>query len=126
MTRQFTGWKNQGELVPNVIPSAALVETLQEDPKGEKLQGKFTVDKQYLVLLDREKKIQAKEITSAFAMVAPSQVDATLRQQQYLYRANGWIWYEISRLSVEIWNVSRVKLSDNLAAYVIVPKKDLD
>ncbi len=126
VTRQFTGWKNQGELVPNVIPSAALVETLQEDPKGEKLQGKFTVDKQYLVLLDREKKIQAKEITSAFAMVAPSQVDATLRQQQYLYRANGWIWYEISRLAGEIWDVSRVILSDNLAAYVIVPKKDLD
>ncbi len=81
----------------------------------------FDHDNQYLVLIDREKTPQPGEITSAFAMVAPSQVAATLRQQQYLYRANARILEYISLLPKSEWQVHRERLSNNLTAYVVIP-----
>ena len=119
VTRRFIGWHNQGELVPNVMPPQSSVQSLQVGEQRTKIL--FDHDNQYLVLIDREKTPQPGEITSAFAMVAPSQVAATLRQQQYLYRANARILEYISLLPKSEWQVHRERLSNNLTAYVVIP-----
>jgi len=119
VTRKFIGWHNQGELVPNVMLLQSSVQSLQVGE--QRIRKMFDHDNQYLVLIDREKTPQPGEITSAFAMVAPSQVAATLRQQKYLYRANARILEYISLLPKSEWQVHKERLSNNLTAYVVIP-----
>lgn len=119
VTRRFIGWHNQGELVPNVMPPQSPVQSIQVSVQGVKRM--FVPDMQYLVLIDQEKTVHPGEITSAFAMVAPGQVAATLRQQKYLYQANARILENISQLPKSEWNVNRERLSKNLTAYMVVP-----
>ncbi|MCI5221089.1 MAG: hypothetical protein D3924_00030 [Candidatus Electrothrix sp. AR4] len=120
VTRRFTGWHNQGEIVPNVMPPDTSVTSLSVNAQG--VRKSFTPDRQYVVLLDRMKSVRPSEITSAFAMVAPSQIKAVLRQQDHLYKANETIRTYISNLPKSEWWVYQEVLSANLTAYVVIPQ----
>lgn len=122
VTRHFVGWQNQGEIVPNVLPPDSPVSVLTVD-SAQGITEQFSPDRQYLVLLDQEKMVQPHEIISAFAMVAPSQVAAVLRQQKHLYRANERILSYLSQLPENEWLVQKKMLSKNLTAYAVVPQQ---
>ncbi|WLE95546.1 MAG: glycosyltransferase family 39 protein [Candidatus Electrothrix communis] len=121
VTRHFVGWQNQGEIVANVLPPDSPVSVLTVD-SAQGITEQFSPDRQYLVLLDQEKMVQPHEIISAFAMVAPSQVAAVLRQQKHLYRANERILSYLSQLSKNDWLIENKILSKNLTAYAVVPQ----
>lgn len=122
VTRYFVGWQNQGDIVPNVLPPESLVTALTVN-SSRGVTESFTPDRQYLVLLDREKFLQPQDIVSAFAMVAPSQVESVLRQQGYLYRANKKIAAYLAGLPENEWLIQKKALSKNLTAYAVVPNQ---
>jgi hypothetical protein len=122
VSRKCAGWSNQGEIVPNVMPPQSPVATVQVGVKGG-MEERFSRERQYLVLFDRWKPVLPGEIISTFAMVDPGMVAATLRQHKYLYRANGVIWSYVRKLPTGEWQMQRIILSKNLAAYVLLPRK---
>ncbi|MCI5165423.1 MAG: hypothetical protein D3903_04875 [Candidatus Electrothrix sp. GM3_4] len=122
VTRHFVGWHNQGEIVANVLPLGSPVAVLTVDSSHD-ITKYFSPDRQYLVLLDRKKMVQPHELVSAFAMVAPSQVAAVLRQQNNLYQANERILYDLSLLPKNDWLIKKKILSENLTAYSVVPRR---
>lgn len=123
VSRKFVGWHNQGELVPNVLPPDNQVQTLLVNAKQRGQKGiSFAREGQYIILVDKEKTVRPQEMTSAFAMVAPGLVKGVLQQQKFLYRANSSILKYISLLPKSEWKVNRERLSNNLTAYVVVPK----
>ncbi|MCI5211507.1 MAG: hypothetical protein D3910_22610, partial [Candidatus Electrothrix sp. ATG2] len=122
VTRHFVGWHNQGEIVPNVLPLDSPVSVLTVK-SGQGITEKFFPNRQYLILLDQEKILQPYEIVSAFAMVAPSQVAAVLRQQKHLYRANESILSSLARLPKNEWLIQKKVLSEQLTAYAVVKQQ---
>nr|MDU9047046.1 glycosyltransferase family 39 protein [Candidatus Electrothrix aestuarii] len=122
VTRYFVGWQNQGDIVPNVLPPESPVTALTVN-SSRGITESFTPDRQYLVLLDREKVLQPQDIVSAFAMVAPSQVESVFRQQRYLYRANKKIASYLLSLPKKEWYIEKKALSKNLTAYAVVPRR---
>jgi hypothetical protein len=122
VSRYFLGWQNQGEIVPNVLPLKSPV-TAYTVSSNRGIIKPFVPDRQYLVLLDREKALQPQDIVSAFAMVAPSQVESVLRQQRYLQQANNKIASYLSGLPDNEWHIEKKALSKNLTAYAVVPRR---
>jgi hypothetical protein len=122
VTRHFVGWHNQGEIVANVLPLDSSVSVLTVD-STQGIAAPFSPDRQYLILLDQEKKVQPHEIVSAFAMVAPSQVEAVLRQQNKLYLANERILSYLLQLPKNEWLVQKKVLSKNITAYAVIPQQ---
>ncbi len=122
VSRKFVGWRNQGELIPNVLPRESNMASLLVGGRATKKGIVFSPKRQYVVLIDREKKILAREMTSAFAMVAPGMVKSVLQQQKNLYKANSLLLGYISTLPVKDWLTREVVLSPNLKAFVIIPR----
>ncbi len=121
VSRKFVGWNNQGELVPNVLPPNSRMKTLLVNPRQRNGNISFIQENQYVVFIDKEKRIKPAEMTSAFAMVSPELVKGVLRQQKFLYRANSNILEYIKSLDVKKWQINKVDLSSNLISYVIIP-----
>jgi hypothetical protein len=119
VTRRYVGWGNQGEIAPNVIPPNSKMEILVFRNKTN--DNVFQPGRQYVVLVDGTKELRGKEIISAFAMVTPSMVEATLKDRGKLLKLNDKLIQRIENLSTSAWSVDSVSISDNLSAYVVRP-----
>ena len=121
VSRKFVGWRNQGEIVPNVISHDTNMKTLLVSFGGKNGDVSFSNKGQYVVFVDKENKISSRDLVSAFAMVSPDIVHRVLQQQRYLYRANSLILEYINTLNRDEWLLNKVSLSENLTAYVVIP-----
>jgi hypothetical protein len=119
VTRRFSGWSNQGEIVSNVLPLASDRAHLIVSDTGEK--NLFHTGGQYVALIDHMEPLAGQQIISAFAMVTPELVEATLRQRESLYESNKIILDQLDLLSPHNWQIHLTKLSENLSAYVVTP-----
>jgi hypothetical protein len=119
VSRSFSGWGNQGEIIENVLPSDTSVRVMVAGKRNKRIE--FQTDRQYIVLVDKKSRLSSKQITSAFAMVTPDMVEATLRNREYLFRANDRLVKYIKSLSKTQWRIRHLVLTDLLDLYVIVP-----
>lgn len=119
VTRRFVGWGNQGEIARNVMPPDSAIPVLIVDNRDN--QFIFESDRQYVVLVDKNKKLSAQHTLGAFAMVTPAMVQATLTTRHRLFKINDVILSQIKNLSDVQWDVDTIVLSDNLVAYIITP-----
>ena len=120
VTRKFAGWSNQGKITTNVMQ------------QNSEMQGKvvarpipanlFQTDRQYVVFIDKWKKLTLNHDFSAFAMVTPALVQATLKRQKNLLRTNQQLLETINHLSSDEWSVTTTNLSANLTAFTIIPE----
>jgi 4-amino-4-deoxy-L-arabinose transferase-like glycosyltransferase len=125
VTRSFTGWRNQGEIAPNVLQQKSALNVITI--AGNKGIGKiFEPGNQYIILIDKQVNLTGSQMISAFAMVTPSMVTATMKQQAYLYKTNMKIEEYIGNLSHSQWQVHEVPLSSNLDAFVVIPLSTLE
>jgi hypothetical protein len=116
VTRQFTGWDNQGEITPNVLQPESSLKILTYSK--QELQGFFQSEEQYIVLIDKVNRLSGSQVINAFAMVTPAMVEATLRQQSHLFVAGKKLLEYIQGLPKAEWMVKKVTLTKYLDAYV--------
>ena len=121
VTRHFLGWGNQGEIAPNVLQKNSGVETLTVGNRMKKI--KFQESRQYLIFIDKYQKLSPQQQLSAFAMVSPKMVDATLRHRRSLIRVNRRILKNLQMLPKINWQVNQMELSPHLSAYIVSPIK---
>ena len=119
VTRRFVGWGNQGEIALNVKPIDSTLPVLIVDHKQK--DDIFRTGKQYVALVDERNGISGQQMISAFAMVTPSMVEATMNNRKQMFRLNEIITEQIESLPDYRWKVTRIEISDNLSAYVLVP-----
>ncbi len=120
VTRRYVGWGNQGEIARNVISQDSDMSVLIVDKKMK--NDIFQPDRQYVALVDEEKRISGQQLISAFAMVTPSMVEATLRSRNQLFRINNMILEQIESLSKSQWKVDHIAVSNTLSAFVVTPR----
>lgn len=119
VNRRFSGWGNQGEVVKNVLQRDSRINSKS---LGNRINSfAFRAPRQYVVLIDGKNKITASQRHSAFAMVTPQIVDATLKHQKHLYKVNKKIIALVKNLDPTNWTVQKFTVSDKLKGYVIVP-----
>lgn len=119
VTRSFTGWSNQGELVANVLQPGTSLGLQIVGPK-DTLQ--LIKGQQYLVLIDAKQDNNDRPVGGIFAMMSPSLVKQTMRSLQELSLVNAKIEAKIRDLSKAKWKVSHVFLTKELTAYIITPQ----
>ena len=119
VTRRFIGWTNQGEIAPNVLPPDSTLDTITVDKSGG--EAIFQPGFQYLVLVDEENVLSGGQLLSAFAMVSPAMVKATLKNQRNLFKGNEKILGQMKELPVNEWSIASIRVTDRLTAIVIVP-----
>jgi hypothetical protein len=90
---------------------------------GERIPADlFASTGQYVALIDKNTGVGIGKIASAFAMVTPSMVKATMKQQEKLYKANDIILDRVAELSRDQWTIKEIELAENLIAIVIIPR----
>lgn len=119
VSRRFTGWGNQGEIVRNVLQrdSGIQVVEVSVDQKATP----FKTGRQYIVLIDEEYFITGAQKTGAFAMVTPKMVESTLKNQKQLFKANKTILRYIEDLNRKEWFVTKSSVSEKLSLYILTP-----
>lgn len=119
VTRRFTGWGNQGEIAPNVLQNNSTLRVITTGKQD--LDDIFQPGNQYIVLVDERNSMSSSQIISAFAMVTPVLVQATMRQQNFLFKQNEKIIEYIDKLPNSRWQIQKKSLSANLTAFVVTP-----
>ncbi len=119
VTRRFVGWGNQGEIALNVLPPDSTLPVLVVDHQAR--NDLFQAGRQYVVLADKNIRLAGNQKASAFAMVTPSMVELTLKSREKLNKINESIVQKVDNLDNSFWDVTRVKVSDALSVYVVVP-----
>lgn len=119
VTRKLLGWDNQGEIVANVLQRESQVSALaiRERHKNVDLDS----SRQYIFIIDKPAKLKPKQQTSAYAMVSPRMVRASMKHNRYLARINRKIIKLIKNLPAETWQTQAVPISPELTAYVVTP-----
>ena len=120
VTRKFAGWSNQGKITPNVIQRNTEMQTKVVDNSIP--DDLFQIDQQYVVFIDKLKKLAPSQIASTFAMVTPSLMQEILKRQEKLYSTNDKILEAIDNLPGKQWRVDNIDLSQNLSAYTITAR----
>ena len=119
VTRRYVGWGNQGEIALNVIPFDSMLSVLIVDNKMKR--DIFQPGSQYVALIDEHSRLSGQQMISAFAMVTPSLVGATMKSRERMFRLNEIIIRQIESLPESVWKVTRVQISEKLSAYVVAP-----
>ncbi len=123
VTRRFIGWRNQGEIAPNVLPPDSGIDTITVNMSGG--ETIFQPGFQYLVLVDEENVLSGGQLLSAFAMVSPAMVKVTLKNQRHLFKANEKILAQVRDLSEHEWSTESIRVTDRLTAILVVPTTEI-
>ena len=122
VTRPLVGWRNQGEIIANILPASSNIKSIAV---GNRFKAPlFQPGKQYVVFVDRYKKMDPGQIVTAFAMVARDQVEATMKNIRHLYTGNSLLLESVNDLDKQKWVVKSVLFPDDLTVYVVKPKHD--
>jgi hypothetical protein len=122
-TRRFIGWRNQGEIAPNVLPPNSKLDTITVDSSGG--EAIFQSGFQYLVLVDEENVLSGGQLLSAFAMVSPAMVNVTLKNQRNLFKVNEKILAQVKELPENEWSIASTRVTDRLTAILVVPSTEI-
>lgn len=119
VTRRFVGWGSQGEIAPNVLLRGSVLRVVTVGKQN--MNDIFRSGNQYLVLIDDKNSLSSGDVVSAFAMMSPSMVKATMRQQEHLFEANEKILEYLENLPEPQWRIDKMLLSASLTAFVVTP-----
>lgn len=122
MTRHLVGWRNQGKIIANILPPSSNIKSIAVGNRFK--EPPFQIGKQYVVFVDRYRKVDAGKVVTAFAMVARGQVEATMRNIRHLYSGNSYLLEIVNNLDEQKWNVKNLIFSDDLTVFVVKPRHD--
>ena len=120
VARNFSGWQSgQGELIKVVMHKNTSIRNVTVTDRTS-LDDIFKKENQYIVLIDKEKKIALDDLGIASRL---SQFNAGqfVLTQSILLKMNKKIEDYMNRLSNRDWNLHQVEINDNLTIKILKP-----